>query len=86
MSTLWKQHSDDASQDARAGIVQELRKQYDTVVRETLPATLTALVALYESVESVARIKAKLDRLRRGRNDEEKDFHALRAAIRPGSE
>jgi hypothetical protein len=72
MSLIRKQHSEIAKEGARTGMVQGLRKQYDAVVREKLPNTITALVALYESVESVARIKNRLERLRQGPKQKDK--------------
>jgi hypothetical protein len=72
MDTIRRQDSEVVKKGARTGIVQQLRNQYDAVLREKLPATLTALVALYESTETVTRLKSRLERLRQGLKDGDK--------------
>lgn len=66
MTRILKEPHEVAKRAAREGIGRALKDGYNALTREALPNSLTALLALLESAERIARIKDRVGRLRQG--------------------
>jgi len=66
VSTLSKNQHLAANKAVQAEIGRRLRVEYDKLVNEPMPTCFTDLLVRIESKERVARLNARVDRLRRG--------------------
>jgi hypothetical protein len=66
MPTFVKRQVEAVKWVAQLSIGRALKSRYGTLTQESLPTSFTALLARLESAERVARLKARVERLRRG--------------------
>jgi hypothetical protein len=66
MPTFVKRQVEAVKWAAQISIGRALKNRYGTLTQEPLPTSFTALLARLESAERIARLKARVERLRRG--------------------
>jgi hypothetical protein len=66
MTRILKRQNEVVIKAAREGIGRVLKNEYGNLTREVLPGAFTSLLTRLESAERIARNKARLERLRQG--------------------